>query len=435
MNPNPRWLSLVTGAALLLAPACSDSEARVQAAAKSADQSRASAKSTTAKAAVETTGKVVDESLEDYRSELLDLAFSAASAFPLDPHVKNRSRAQEAVAAACFELGQPRRALRYVEQIENWRRGAGYADFARYCAERGDASEVEHYLELASQIADASRDEGSGQAWRRDRIRAKIAGACFLLGREDEAARFAADLVPSESGRIDVLTAAHIGPDEFDRHVEVLDGLIATGTFDQIVNGLDTCVELFDRFFEDAKRRGLVLTKSTSLRAKLPLQVQLDHVLQLTDVSLDHGDRARARALLTMAEPLLASGQWLPEHRVPVLARVAELRFRAGDEDGARRDVAEALATFDAEHGEIVDMFRARALRPVAEAYHVMGDREAALRVYREAVEEGVGNPNSRPRAVDLSATCISMALRGFRPDAELWARLRQVRDELGHPW
>ena len=44
-------------------------------------------------------------------------------------------------------------------------------------------------------------------------------------------------------------------------------------------------------------------------------------------------------------------------------------------------------------------------------------------------------NPNSRPRADDVCATCISMAVHGIEPDAELRARLEQIVKELGAPW
>src|SRR5262245_46132888 len=45
--------------------------------------------------------------LRPAQRDLLQLAFDAASSFPLDPHTRNRSRAQDEVVAACFELGQP----------------------------------------------------------------------------------------------------------------------------------------------------------------------------------------------------------------------------------------------------------------------------------------------------------------------------------------
>ena len=64
-----------------------------------------------------------------------------------------------------------------------------------------------------------------------------------------------------------------------------------------------------------------------------------------------------------------------------------------------------------------------------------MGRVDEARRVYRLAVDEGVVNPNSRPRADDLSATCLSMARADVEPDAEFLARLREVRENLGDPW
>ncbi|MGA0061110.1 MAG: hypothetical protein ACO3RU_16155, partial [Planctomycetota bacterium] len=40
-----------------------------------------------------------------FRIELLQTAASAATAFPLDPHIKTRSRLQQQVVEACLEIG------------------------------------------------------------------------------------------------------------------------------------------------------------------------------------------------------------------------------------------------------------------------------------------------------------------------------------------
>ena len=128
------------------------------------------------------TGPVADLPLTEYRLELLQLAFDAATAMPLNPHIKNRSLAQELVVRACFELDQPSRALRYTKEIADWRRGVGYADFADYCALRGDTSEVQRYLDLAIEQAQTANDSGE-QSWRVDRIRAKIAVTHLRLGQ------------------------------------------------------------------------------------------------------------------------------------------------------------------------------------------------------------------------------------------------------------
>jgi hypothetical protein len=117
------------------------------------------------------------------------------------------------------------------------------------------------------------------------------------------------------------------------------------------------------------------------------------------------------------------------------MARMAGLRCRAGEKDKAEDEAEAALALFDGSREEIISVYWARTLRPLAEAYETMGDRSASLAMYKKVVEEGAKNPNARPRAVDLSATLSSMALHGVEPDTDLWNRLVQIHDKLGDPW
>ena len=127
--------------------------------------------------------------------------------------------------------------------------------------------------------------------------------------------------------------------------------------------------------------------------------------------------------------------EWAPVDRVVITAKLAKLRWRAGLEDQVRSEVEGALALYDESRDRITDIYRARALRSIAEAYRVMGDDETARRLYARAVEEGVTNPNSRPRAQDLAATCLSMALGEFDPGPRLYARMVEIRNGLSDPW
>src|SRR5215813_3973758 len=102
MTSRPRMLFLTSSSLLLLVTACSDT---------------------------------TDKPLLAFQSELLDLAFKTATALPTEPHIKNRSRAQESVVDTCFQLDQPHRAAGYIQGIDNWRRGLAYADLALYCAQ------------------------------------------------------------------------------------------------------------------------------------------------------------------------------------------------------------------------------------------------------------------------------------------------------------
>ena len=90
---------------------------------------------------------------------------------------------------------------------------------------------------------------------------------------------------------------------------------------------------------------------------------------------------------------------------------------------------------FAAKREEIVDIYRAGALRTIAETYQAMGETAAASKTYKQAIEAGIENPNSRPRAEDLSATLCSMAVHGVEPDAGLWTRITDIEAGLGDPW
>ncbi|HSR88649.1 MAG TPA: hypothetical protein VLL07_06815, partial [Pontiella sp.] len=53
--------------------------------------------------------------------QMLELAFDGVSGMPLDPHIRNRARAQEKIVDAALELMQPELAARYAGEIPNWR--------------------------------------------------------------------------------------------------------------------------------------------------------------------------------------------------------------------------------------------------------------------------------------------------------------------------
>ncbi len=385
--------------------------------------------------ASETAQVLADEPLAAYRIELLDLAFQAASALPLRPHVKSRSQAQDAVVAASLELRQPARALGYLEQIENWRRGACYADLAFYCAQNGHAASVQPYLDLARQLSDNPTEENP-QSWQRDRVRVKIARTHALLGQTRLAAEFQAGVVEAESGKVDAVEATFLAPDAFEAELASLDAILAGSSFDQARNALDACAQLFHRFYDDEARRGRAESRiKTSWEGRLPSMIRIDLLMQITRSALDHGDEGKALELVNETRALLESSNVALEYRLPLQARLAALRFQAKDEGTAKRELEEALATYDAQRETIVNVFRARTLCPLAEAYQALGEPTSALALYKRTVEEGSQNPNSRPRAEDLSATCLSMALRGVEPDAHLRKRLADLCSQLGEPW
>lgn len=376
-----------------------------------------------------------DAPLSARRRELLELAFDAATAMPLMPHVKNRARAQEQVVETCLELDQPRLALAFLDQIPNWRRGAAYAALARWCARHGVDEPIEGYLARASEIADEVMRDEDGQEWRRDRIRVEIASTYAELGRTEDAARFASGVVDSEAGKVEAVEARFLDEKDLEARLADLERVVAIGNFELVRNALSAAVSLYDRFYDDVGRREQIERAIRAGQEKQPYAVRMELSRALADVALEHGDRVRALEHVAGARALLDAPGWAPEDRIALMAGLVEVTFRAGDEERARSLADAALALYGDERPKIFDVFRAGALRPVAEAYASAGDGATALAVYSRALEEGVLNPNSRPRAQDLAATACSMARNGVEPGEALWARMQEIRRAFSDPW
>lgn len=382
--------------------------------------------------------KLTDAPLDGARAEVLDLAFAAASAFPTNPHAKNRARAQAEVVDACIELDQHARAARFASEIDGWERGTAFADLAQRLGEHGAKQDAQRCLALAEVVADKERtvlEDAGGQAWRRDRIRARMARARLALGEERAADALARGLTDSERSQVVTEQAARSDAATFDERMKWVDETVTIANFELVQAALATCVELFDVHYGDIAKRDACVAKIESSWSKLPIGIRVDLVLDLGRRALAHGDRAKTLELATKAKALIDGAKWAPVSKVDVLSRLATLRHRAGDVESARADANFALAYFDAEERKIVDIDRADALRPLAETFFALGDRAAARKTYQRALEAGQTNPNARPRCQDFVATCCSLARVGFDVDDELLQTLRALRASLREPW
>ena len=121
---------------------------------------------------------------------------------------------------------------------------------------------------------------------------------------------------------------------------------------------------------------------------------------------------------------------------IPESCRLVRLRKKMGvaDEELNER-LNTMLATYNLNRERVVDIERVAPLCSLAEAYAFLGDSAQSLEVYALAIQEGQVNPNSRPRADDLSRICLSMALNQVEPSEAVWASLQQMCAALGEPW
>ena len=355
-----------------------------------------------------------DATLAPWRIELLQLAFDSASALPLAPHIKNRARAQAAVVAACLRLDQPRRAAQWLGAIPNWQRGLGAADLAVWCAQHGATAAVGALLAQAEEVVVQVLADPKEQGWRAERIRSRCAEAILLL---DEATRLA---LSQPTGGHEALLAE-------------IDKVLAAGDLEKMTAVLAQCTELYAQHFKTAERR--TQAEDRIRNARVPATVRLDATVRLAEIALDHGEIGKAMALLDELQPLVEGGTWLPEDHASMRARLAVVRHRCGLRERARADLDVALREFESARSKVNSVFLGLGHRPLAEAWARCGDPVRALAIFRQAVTDAVVNPNSRPRAEDLVATCLAMVFADVPPDAELSTRMRQIAAGLADPW
>jgi hypothetical protein len=378
--------------------------------------------------------KMCDRNLAAYQDQLLEMGFDIATMIPIKPHIKDRSKAQELVVKTSLELGQPQRALGYARQIRNWRKGVAFADYAFYVArhpEKFDQSDelIQKYLDLAEQISLATED------WRRDRIRVKIAKTHALMGNRSQSKAFREGIVDSQKGKVEGAEAAVATQDSFEENQKDLDDLIAIGNFDITQNALKSYIFLYRQFYEDVSKQSKIENKIRESWKKIPLFIRIELLMDLARTALDFADPTKALGLVEEAEAMLGSAQWKPEHYLPLKAQLISLRFQLGDKAAAQAQADVLFEFFQANKDLIVNIYRAESLQPLAETYALMGDKAQSLKVYKHVIEEGVINPNARPRAEDVSATLLSMAQHEVKPDKSFWKRLNEVKMNLQDPW
>jgi tetratricopeptide (TPR) repeat protein len=363
------------------------------------------------------------------RGKLLAFAFDTASAIPLDPHKKDRARAQQKVVEACLKAGQPDRAAEYARKIANWRQGVAFGELAFAMAKQGNTAKCESFLTAASRVA------GQYQGWRRDRIRVRIARAKALLGQAEVAEEMARHVEDSETGKLVGITGQAKDDTEFEKELGQIQAAIAKRNFDVTGNLQKSLVELYDAKYENSTHRDSIEDAINASFKQVPPIVRVRLTLQLADIALKHHDPAKATESVNKAEAIVDEFRWRLRYWIPLKSEIARIRHEAGEPKRGKAAADAVLSRYRKDGATITDIYRAETLHPLAEAYQRMGEHDKAMIVYGLAVKELLVNPNSRPRAIDLSATCCSMAVHGVVPSADLWERMKEIRKGLKTPW
>jgi tetratricopeptide (TPR) repeat protein len=379
--------------------------------------------------------QLADAPLPPDSLRLARLAFDAASKLPLVPHAKNRARMQASVVRTCAAVGLLHTGESFIDRMDGWQQALALTQLARAAA-RGERPEsaLSSLHRAESAVSNASQ-EYFAQEWQRDRIRAGIAATLIHLGRSPDAAEFEKDLEPSESG-IPLLARSEVcRADEVDAQIARIDQALASKHFEQLRSACEACVALLKQVSRDASQVNALETKVLEVNATFPAQSRFAVLAQLAESALQRGQTGIAKKRLADAMASIPPGSMLPEERIPLLGRVAELQFRMGETIAADEQLQAALELYKASRDRVVDIARASALRALAEAAHAMKQHDQAFQLWMNALDEGVANPNSRPRADDLVATCCSILRTGAVPPPSMLERAERIAAALGEPW
>ncbi len=348
-----------------------------------------------------------NSTLESYQNELLSIAFETASKIPTYPHIKTRCLEQQKVVETCLSLDQAQKAFEYINKIDNWRKQSCFAELALYCAEHNASkSDIQYFLNLSNQVPEQTED------WRKDQVDEKIAQTKSYIEK-----------------------AKKQDPNSFDTEMENIEKLVSTEDFDAIQAALGAYTDLYNRYYSNEERRDLIENRIKSSWDKMPILLRINFLTDMANFSLEHKDHSKALELVNEAQKIKDSSNWPVQYEISLIAKLAGIRFLADDKDRANEDLKKSLEMFDENHEKIINIDKAGILRSIAEAYRKTGDITLSRNIYERAIDAGIENPNSRPRAEDLSATCCSMALNKVKPDAELLIKIKKIEGALSDPW
>jgi hypothetical protein len=379
-------------------------------------------------------------SLALWRAELLGDAFAIASSIPEEPHLRDKAKAQEWCAAAALALDQVDLARQYAEAMKTWRQATMLADIGGWYAARGDAATMEQLAERALSLAPLARD------WQQERIRVHAARAYAKAGRDKRAQALSSGVGEAEQGKVEAVVAARPNAESakpssdadapsFDAQMDQIDQWIMTLNFDLTRNAADVCIALYAGCQGDPDRCARVERSVAAANKTLPPDIRIANLLGLARVAAADGRLDRAAPLLVAAETVLNSGTWMPEDEIIQVAAIALGKHVLGRTDDARADLKQAFALFVEKRDSIIDIYRAAPLRAVAVTQAKIGDRQPARETFLRALEEGATNPNARPRAEDLTETCVAMVLNDVDPGDAGRARIAEIRKGLVDPW
>ena len=324
----------------------------------------------------------------------------------------------------------PAAAATYAESIEGLQQGEVLALAAQGFARAGDRERARSCLARALHVA-SSGEEG----WMRDHLQTEVALAYVALGDPAEARRHAAVSRTELTGRVEAALSANLSAEELDRECDAFEAAISTGSMDIVRSGVDGMFTVWQRAGNDTARASRCETAIRGALKALPIELQIADRVRLAEALGAAGHREACEVELQAADTAFNSGGFTPDIWANLARDLAKAEARHLGRERGLALLGKCLQRYERSPQEIPDLERGDALRPLAEAFAELGDRETARRVWSMALEAGSLNANGRPRARDLTLTCISLCRADAQPTAAMRDRIAEIGRGLKAPW
>ncbi len=380
--------------------------------------------------------------------QVLQNAFDGASKMPLNPHVKNRSRAQLQLVNAALAVKRADLARSYADEIVNWQKLVAYAQIAECWIDNREAvkaeglvSEIEKFCLLAKEyhsedllVKPADPLLESLADWRLEKVHALLIGLKYKLGKTVSEKDFG---LTDEIGLAQIQSAqvSACADQPFEQTFKELSFLALNPNIEIAKIGLFELSDLFDSHYSNKEQQEKILHVVDTAITNLPVVWRFDVKIKFADTHIENEQYSSALEILNELNAMVDSIDLQPRFLIPYKTALAERFFKAGQQETARAAVLEMENLYDEKRDFIVNIDRAALLCRLAESRLALGDKQEADALWIRAVKEGVINPNSRPRVDALCEISSSIVAHNAAPSEDLIFQLNKMNSDLGRPW
>jgi hypothetical protein len=388
--------------------------------------------------------------LSSEQAEVVAKTAEAVLQLPDKPHERNRNRELGHLVELMVSMNELDRAEEYQKRITNWRAEQLKAKIALAYHQRGDQKQAEVLISEVATIAETIIGWKAGtiaatgkhknyfdrfEDFRLDRIKVALTEYFWATGDKEAAAKWSENVLPSEKSEFVRKQAEALARKDYEASLAINLRLIKGDTFEGKKAAIDGLTLLYGIHFGDKKKRDDLEELIDEYSISMPVMYRIEWLHSMSVSAFEHGDKALATKHYAEASLLISQGSFRPRMFFPLKAENIITGYRLEHTQEALESAELLYQEYEKVESKIYDIYRADVLCVIAEAFAFMGEKERAAKVYMNALDQAVINPNSRPRIEDLNVIVGSMIGFNVPLTKGLMGKIDVLIKSLGEPW